>query len=85
MPLLSISAAPQTIVMSTTPTMNTTAFEIYFVILLLSQLVLLWNVRYFRAAKTDQEPIFVAGALGRPIRSMGFLVNLVDLRKKPKQ
>ncbi len=67
-----------------TPTMNTNAFEVFFVFLLLSQFVLLWHVRYFRAAKTDQEPIFVAGALGRPIRSMGFLVNLVDLRKKPK-
>lgn len=67
-----------------TPTMNTTAFQIYFVFLLVSQLILLWNVRYLRAAKTDQEPIFVSGTLGRPIRSMGFLVNLIDMRRKPK-
>lgn len=67
-----------------TPTMNTTAFEVFFAFVLVAQLVLLWNVRYLRAAKSDVEPIVLAGALGRPIRSLSFLVNLADYRRKPK-
>jgi MFS family permease len=64
--------------------MNTQVFEIFFIILLLSHLLLLWHVRYLRAAKTDGEPILLAGGLGRPIRSLSSLVNLTGYRKKPK-
>src|SRR5690606_20047521 len=68
-------------------TMNTNAFQIFFVFVILSQLILLWNVRYFRARKTDTTPIVLAGAMGRPIRSLGTLVDLVTRRnnrgKKP--
>lgn len=62
------------------PAMNTTAFQLFFLFVLTGNLILAWNVRYLRAAKGDSEPIVLAGALGRPIRSLGTLVNLVGNR-----
>lgn len=62
------------------PAMNTSVFQIFFVFVLLSQCILAWNVRFFRAAKTDTTPIFLGGAIGRPIRSMATLVDLVTQR-----
>jgi hypothetical protein len=62
--------------------MNTDVFEVFFAFVLISQLVLLWNVGYLRAARTDSEPILLAGAFGRPVRSLSSLINLIDYRKK---
>lgn len=67
-----------------TPTMNTRVFEIFFVVVLLSQLFLLWQVRYLRAAKTDVEPILLAGAFARPIRSLASIIPLTGPKKPTK-
>lgn len=65
------------------PTMNTAAFEAFFAFVLVAQLILLWNIRYLRAARTDSDPIVLSGAMGRPIRSLASLINLIDTRKSP--
>lgn len=67
------------------PGMNTGVFEFFFLLVILSNLLLLWQVRYLRAAKTDVEPILLGGTLGRPIRSIATLITLTtNHRKKTK-
>lgn len=65
------------------PAMNTTAFQVFFAFVLVSHLILAWNVRFLRAAKTDAKPIILAGAMGRPIRSLSTLADLV-IQRSPK-
>lgn len=56
---------------------NATAFQGYFLFVIAMQLILLSNVPRLEAAKGESEPIVLIGAIGRPIRSLGFLINLV--------
>ncbi len=67
------------------PSMNVAAFEMFFLFVIAVQLALLFQVPRLLAVPTDAEPIHLAGALGRPVRSLGFLVNLVGYRPKERK
>lgn len=64
------------------PSVNTAAFQGFFFYVVMVQLVLFTQVPRLLSAPADAEPIFMAGALGRPIRSLGYLVNLAGYRPK---
>lgn len=65
--------------------MDIAMFQAFFVFVIVSQFVLLWNVRLLKAARGEAKPIQLAGALGRPVRSLSFLINLVDSRASRRE
>jgi len=63
------------------PTINTTAFQGFFISLILSLSVLSFFMARLREDRSiEVEPLVIGNALFRPFRAASYLVNLVDLK-----
>lgn len=68
------------------PTINTAAFQWFFVALILSLSVLSFFIARLKEDRSiEVEPLVIGNALLRPFRAASYLVNLVDLQSLARQ